>query len=76
MTFAGISDARQRADLLAFLKEATRPGASVAQQGAPMGGGGMGGMMGGGQVPISRDLIRQSACKKSATATHLGAVGD
>ena len=39
MTFAGIKDARQRADLLAFLKEATRPGASVAQQGGPMGGG-------------------------------------
>jgi cytochrome c len=28
MTFAGIKDVRQRADLLAFLKEATRPGAS------------------------------------------------
>jgi cytochrome c len=50
MTFAGIKDARQRADLLAFLKEATQPGASVAQQGARMGGGMMGGMMGGGQV--------------------------
>jgi cytochrome c len=50
ITFAGIKDARQRADLLAFLKEATQPGASVAQQGARMGGGMMGGMMGGGQV--------------------------
>ena len=49
MTFAGIKDARQRADLLAFLKEATQPGASVAQQSAQMGG--MGGMMGGGQIP-------------------------
>ena len=49
MTFAGIKDARERADLLAFLKEATQPGASVAQQSAQMGG--MGGMMGGGQVP-------------------------
>ncbi len=38
MTFAGIKDARQRADLLAFLKQATQPGASVAQQGARMGG--------------------------------------
>src|SRR5207248_8400593 len=28
MTFEGIKDARQRADLLAFLKEATQPGAS------------------------------------------------
>jgi cytochrome c len=43
MTFAGIKDARQRADLLAFLKQAMEPGAS-AQQGGPMGGmGGMGG---------------------------------
>ena len=55
MTFAGIQDARQRADLLAFLKEATQPGASVAQSG-PMGGMGMGGMMGGGQVPDLKDL--------------------
>ena len=60
MTFAGIKDVRQRADLLAFLKEATGPGASVAQQGAPMGGGSMGGtmtgMMGGGQVPNLKRL--------------------
>jgi cytochrome c len=59
MTFPGIKDARQRADLLAFLKEATQPGASVAQ-GRPMGGGmmggGMGGMMGGGQVPNLKNL--------------------
>ena len=48
MTFDGIKDARQRADLLAFLKQATQPGASVAQQDGQMGGmgGGMGGMMG------------------------------
>jgi cytochrome c len=45
MTFPGIKDASQRADLLAFLKEATRPGASVAQM-APQGGMGM---MGGRQ---------------------------
>ena len=46
MTFPGIKDAQQRADLLAFLKEATKKGASqTAQQGGPMGGmmGGMGG---------------------------------
>jgi cytochrome c len=42
MPFNGIKDARARADLLAFLKEATRPGAppQMAQQG---GMGGMGG---------------------------------
>jgi cytochrome c len=46
MPFNGIKDARARADLLAFLKEATKPGAppQMAQQG---GMGGMGGMMGG-----------------------------
>jgi cytochrome c len=55
MTFAGIKDARQRADLLSFLKEATQKGGSqVAQQGGPMGG--MGGMMGGGQVPNLKKL--------------------
>jgi cytochrome c len=49
MTFAGIKDARQRADLLAFLKKATQKGGSqMAQQGRPMGG--MSGMMGGGQA--------------------------
>ena len=57
MTFAGIKDARQRADLLAFLRQATQPGASVAQQGGQMGGmGGMGGMMGGGRVPNLKNL--------------------
>ena len=75
MTFAGIKDARQRADLLAFLKEATQPGASVAQAG-PMGGmGGMGGMMGGGQVPNLKHLdwaVRVQAityCKDTYTVT-------
>ncbi len=56
MPFAGIKDAAVRADLLAFLKDATKPGApqQTAQQGGMKGmggmmGGGMGGMMGGGQ---------------------------
>jgi cytochrome c len=49
MTFSGITDPSQRADLLAFLKDASqRGGSQAAQQGGPMGGmGGMGGMMGG-----------------------------
>ena len=52
MTFAGIKDTRQRADLLAFLKDATQKGAAqTAQQGGPMGG-----MMGGGQVPNLKKL--------------------
>jgi cytochrome c len=63
MPFEGIKDARVRADLLAFLKEATKPGAvqQTAQQGGMkgMGGmmGGMGGMMGGsGHDPNLKSL--------------------
>ena len=56
MMFAGIKDARQRADLLAFLKQATQPGAS-AQRGGPMGGmAGMDGMMGGRHAPNLKKL--------------------
>ena len=79
MTFDGIKDDRQRADLLAFLKQATQPGASVAQQGGSMGGmgtmGGMGGMMGGGQVPNLKHLDPEdrvqaiSYCKDTYTVT-------
>jgi len=55
MTFPGIKDAQPRADLLAFLKDATRPGASSSQSAQ---GGGMGGMMGmgGGAAPNLRKL--------------------
>src|SRR6266705_3966011 len=62
MPFAGIKDAAVRADLLAFLKDATKPGApqQAAQQGGMkgMGGmmGGMGGMMGGGPDPNLKKL--------------------
>jgi cytochrome c len=54
MTFAGIKDARQRADLLAFLKDATQPGRTpkTAQGGNQMGGM----MMGGGGVPNLKKL--------------------
>jgi cytochrome c len=77
MTFDGIKDARQRADLLAFLKQATQPGASVAQQDGQMGGmgGGMGGMMGGGRLPNLRHLDPEdrvqaiSYCKDTYTVT-------
>jgi cytochrome c len=76
MTFAGIKDDRQRADLLAFLKQATQSGASVAQQGGSMGGmGGMGGMMGGGRAPNLRHLDPEdrvqsiSYCKDTYTIT-------
>ena len=72
MTFDGIKDARQRADLLAFLKEATQPGASVAQGGQM---GGMGGMMGGGRVPNLKHLDPENRvqaityCKDTYTVT-------
>src|SRR5207302_3826193 len=59
MPFAGLKDARVRADLLAFLKEATKPGApqQTAQQGGMKGMGGMmGGMMGGGRDPNLKKL--------------------
>lgn len=51
MPFEGIKDARVRADLLAFLKEATKPGAAPERtaQMKGMGGGMMGGMVGGGR---------------------------
>jgi len=76
MTFDGIKDARQRTDLLAFLKQATQPGATVAQQGGPMGAmGGMGGMMGAGRVPNLKhldpeDLVQAiTYCKDTYTIT-------
>ncbi len=54
MTFPGMKDARQRADLLAFLKDATRPGHAPK---AAQGDGQMGGMaMGGGGVPNLKKL--------------------
>jgi cytochrome c len=54
MTFPGMKDARQRADLLAFLKDATQPGRApkTAQGGNQMGGM----MMGGGAVPNLKKL--------------------
>jgi cytochrome c len=44
MTFQGIKDRQQRADLLAFLKDVTRPGRAPRQQ--------AGGMMGGGDPDL------------------------
>jgi cytochrome c len=75
MPFEGIKDGRVRADLLAFLKEATKPGApqQTAQQGGMkgMGGmmGGMGGMMGGGRDPSLKSL-EPSKQVKAITYCH------
>jgi cytochrome c len=57
MPFEGIKDGRVRADLLAFLKEATKPGApqQTAQQGGMKGPGGMMGGMGGMMGDGGRD---------------------
>jgi cytochrome c len=63
MTFRGIKDARQRTDLLAFLKEATRPRNSQTAQG----GAAMGGMMGGGEVP---NLKRLDPADRVQSITH------
>jgi cytochrome c len=67
MTFAGLKDARQRADLLAFLKDATRPGHApkTAQGGNQMGGM----MMGGGAVP---NLKRLDAEDRVQSINHCG----
>lgn len=82
MTFAGIKDNQPRADLLAFLKEATQAGSSQqqAEQSGGMGNmggmmGGMGGMMGGGQVPNLKKLYSEQRvqaiayCKDTYTVT-------
>src|SRR3979411_2505620 len=59
MPFEGIKDARVRADLLAFLKDATKPGPAperTAQAQMKGMGGMMGGMMGGGRDPKLKSL--------------------
>jgi cytochrome c len=58
MTFPGVKDGRQRADLLAFLKDSTQAGhapSTTAQRGGGQMGGMMG-MMGGGAVPNLKKL--------------------
>ena len=65
MTFPGMKDAQQRADLLAFLKAATQPGhAPTAQQGNQMGG--MMGMMGGSPVPNLKKLAPDEQVQRIA----------
>ncbi len=50
MTFQGIDNDQQRADLLAFLKRATQPGHAPSQSAQQ--GGQMSGMMSGGDVNL------------------------
>ena len=75
MPFQGIRDARVRADLLAFLKEASKPGAPplLAQQGGMKGMGGMGGMMGGmmgGGRDVNLKNLDSSQHVKAITYCH------
>jgi cytochrome c len=51
MTFPGLRNDQQRADLLAFLKDVTQPGSALSTQGQ----GGMG-MMGGGPAPNLKQI--------------------
>ena len=59
MTFPGIREPQQRLDLLAFLKKATKPGATISE--APQGG-----MMGGGQVPNLKKLDNEDRVQSVA----------
>jgi cytochrome c len=69
MPFEGIKDQSVRADLLAFLKEATKPGAAPQRRGEMGGMGGMGGMMGGGHDPNLK-TIDPAKQIKSITYCH------
>ena len=69
MTFPGMKDALQRADLLAFLKDASQPGrAPAAAPGGNQMGGGMG-MMGGGAAP---NLKKPDPKDRVHTINHCG----
>lgn len=70
MPFEGIKDGRARADLVAFLKETTKPGAARSAQAQMKGMGGMmGGMMGGGNDPNLKNL-RPDQQVKAITYCH------
>lgn len=58
MTFRGIADEKSRSDLIAFLKEATKPGHVAAAQS----GGGM--MGGGGRAPNLKKLDPEDQVRK------------
>ncbi|WP_063994907.1 c-type cytochrome [Bradyrhizobium sp.] len=73
MPFNGIKDGHARADLLAFLKEATKPGPEPQRNArAPMGGMGgmMGGMMGGGGRDPDLKSLEPSMQVKAITYCH------
>ena len=64
MPFAGIKQAGVRADLLAFLKQATNPGPAPERTAQHRGMGGMmGGMMGSGSAPNLKQLAPEKQVK-------------
>lgn len=64
MSFAGIEQASVRADLLAFLKQATKPGAAPERTAQHQGMGGMmGGMMGSGSDSNLKHLAPEKQVK-------------
>ena len=64
MSFAGIKQASVRADLLAFLKQATKPGAAPERTAQHQGMGGMmGGMMGSGSDSNLKHLAPEKQVK-------------
>ena len=70
MPFDGIKNAGERADLLVFLKQATKPGVApkqTAQQGGM--GGSMGGMMGGGR-DLNLKSLESNMQVKAITYCH------
>ncbi len=67
MPFNGIKGASDRADLLAFLKEATKPGAAPQQT---VQQGGMGGMMGGGGRAPNLKSLESNMQVKAITYCH------
>ncbi|MGT2503220.1 c-type cytochrome [Bradyrhizobium guangxiense] len=69
MSFNGIKDGHARADLLALLKDATKPGTQAQRNAqAPMGG--MGGMMGGGGRDPDLKSLEPGMQVKAITYCH------
>ena len=68
MPFEGIKDGHARADLLAFLEEATKPGAQL--QRSAQNTGGMGGMMGGGGRDLNLKSLEPSMQVKAISYCH------
>lgn len=70
MPFNGIKDDRARADLIAFLKQATKPGAQPQSAVEGRMGGMMGGMMGGGGRDPDLKSLEASMQVKAITYCH------